>query len=152
MDTKDKDLHRSVAALSIRVLNVENIVSNIKNKPDRKIISIYAGIDGPIHANKKFNFGDGGGYYVMNFPGQILGISLVSLRTNTNHIEVWITVNNKLISYAILLNSGVTHTYHNYRTPPPIQVKAGDLISFISMSDNSTCINTLVSAVIELFL
>ncbi|VDH90992.1 Hypothetical predicted protein [Mytilus galloprovincialis] len=100
MDTKDKDLHRSVAALSIRVLNVENIVGNIKNKPDRKIISIYAGIDGPIHGNKKFNFGVGGGYYVMNFPGQILGISLVSLRTNTDIIAIKMIVNDKSTSYA----------------------------------------------------
>lgn len=152
MDTKDRDLRRSVAALTIRVLNVENIVGNIKNKPDRKIISINAGIDGSIHARQKFNFGDGGGgYYVMNFPGQILGISLVSLRTNSDNIDVMITVNNyKTYSYGISLSNGDTHSYHNFYTP--FEVKAGDIIGFVSESDNSTCINTLVSVIIELFL
>ena len=150
MDTKDKNLHRSVAALTITVLNVENIVSNIENKPDRKIISIYAGIDGPIHTYQKFNFGDGG-YYVMNFPGQILGISLVSLRTNSDNIDVMITVNNyKTYSYGISLSNGDTHSYHNFNIP--FEVKAGDIIGFVSESDNSTSINTLVSVVIELFL
>ncbi|CAG2207379.1 unnamed protein product [Mytilus edulis] len=143
MDTKDKNLHRSVAALSIRVLNVENIVGNIKNKPDRKIISIYAGIDGPIHGNKKFNFGVGGGYYVMNFPGQILGISLVSLRTSTDIIAIKMIVNDKSTSYKMSLDNGVTHGFNNFYTP--FEVKAGDLISFISMTNNYTCINTLVS-------
>lgn len=150
MDTKDKNLHRSVAALSIRVLNVENIVDNIKNKPDRKIISIYAGIDGPINRNKKFNFGVGGGYYVMNFPGQILGISLVSLRTSTDIIAIKMIVNDKSTIYKMSLDKGVTHGFNNFYTP--FEVKAGDLISFISMTNNYTCINTLVSVIIELFL
>ena len=150
-DTKDRDLQRGVAALNIRVLNIENIVTNIENKPDRKIISIYAGIDGPIHTNQKFNFGDGGGgYYVMNFPGQILGIGLVSLRTNTEDIAAMMTVNDEeTYSYGISLGVGI-HGYHNFDTP--FEVKAGDLISFVSKSDNSSCINTLASLVIELFL
>ncbi|CAG2197069.1 unnamed protein product [Mytilus edulis] len=145
MDTKDKNLHRSVAALSIRVLNVENIVSNIKNKPDRKIISIYAGIDGPIHGNKKFNFGDGGGYYVMNFPGQILGISLVSLRTSTDIIAIKMIVNDKSTSYKMSLDNGVTHGFNNFYTP--FEVKAGDLISFIN--DNATIYQNIGRTIVK---
>ncbi|CAG2207345.1 unnamed protein product [Mytilus edulis] len=145
MDTKDKNLHRSVAALSIRVLNVENIVSNIKNKPDRKIISIYAGIDGPIHGNQKFNFGDGGGYYVMNFPGQILGISLVSLRTSTDIIAIKMIVNDKSTSYKMSLDNGVTHGFNNFYTP--FEVKAGDLISFIN--DNATIYQNIGRTIVK---
>ena len=48
------------------------------------------------------------------------------------------------------LDNGVTHGFNNFYTP--FEVKAGDLISFISMTNNYTCINTLVSVVIELFL
>ncbi len=149
MSTKDRDLHRSVAGLTIRVLNVENIVSNIENKPDRKIISINAGIDGPIKSNQKFNFGDGGGYYVMNFPGQILGIGVVSLRTNTDDIVIKMIVNGGPSGRGISLG-GDAHSYYNFDVP--VEVKAGDIIGFVNKSANSACINTLVSAVIELFL
>lgn len=149
-DTKDKDLHRGVSALNIRVLNIENIVSNIANKPDRKIISIYAGIDGSIRTNQNFNFGDGGGIYVMSFPGQILSISLVSLKTNKDDISVTINVNGKEpYGYGISLGSNL-HGYYNFDTP--LKVDAGDMIGFVSKSNNSACINTLVSLTIELFL
>ena len=154
MDTKDKHLYKSVNTLNLRVLNIENIVSKIKNKPDRKIISIYAGIDGPLHINQKFNFGDGGEYYVMNFPGQILSIGLVSLRPNLLNVSASVTLHNikfpyeKEIGYGISL--GVrTHNYFNF--DKPFKVEAGDRIGFVSKSDNSDGINTLVSLIIEIF-
>lgn len=150
MNTKNKYLYNSVNAITLRVLNIENIVSNIKNKPNRKIINIYAGIDGSIHTNQKFNFGEGGGHYVMNFPGNILNISLVSLRTNRDNISVIATVNDyEPKGYGISLGSS-THGYLNF--DKPFKVKAGDIIGFVSKSDNSACINTLVSLIIEIFL
>jgi len=149
MDTKDKYLYNSVNTLNLRVLYIENIVSNIKNKPDRKIITIYAGIDGPIQTNQLFNFGDGGNFYLMNYPGQILSIGLVSLRTNNDGVSVIATVNDKDLGYGISLGSS-THGYFNFNIP--LKVEAGDIIGFVSKSDNSACINTLVSLIIEIFL
>lgn len=145
METANRDLRRNVAGLTIRVLNVEN-------KPDQKTISISAGIEGSIRANQKFNFGDGGGsYFVMNFPGRILGMSLVSLKTNVDDVAVMMTANNNdLYGYGMSLSGSAAHGYRNFDTP--FEVKAGDMIGFVSKSDNAACINTLVSAVIELFL
>ena len=149
-DNQNEHLQRGFSSLSIRVLNIENIVTNIKNKPDRKIISIYAGIDGPLRNNQQFRFGDGGGYYVMNYPGKILGIGLVSFRTNMEDVSVMMTVNNKeTYGYGISLGVGM-NGYHNFDTP--FEVKAGDLISFVSKSNNYSCINTLASLIIELLI
>jgi len=149
MDTKDKYLYNSVNILNLRVINIENIVSNIKNKPDRKIISIYAGIEGPISIDQKFNFSDGGGSFLLTYPGQILSISLVSIRTNSDNVFVNTTLNGKDIYSGISLSSK-THGYFSFNTP--FKVEAGDLIGFTSTVDNPGCINTLVSLIIEIFL
>jgi hypothetical protein len=57
--------------------HIENKVNNIK---DRKIINIYAGIEGPLEKNQFFSFGDGGNSFLLTHPGHILSFSLVSLR------------------------------------------------------------------------
>ena len=149
MEISNRYLRRSVAVLTIKVLNVKN---NFENTPDKTIISLNAGIEGPVHTNQRFDFGDGGGsYYVMNFPGQILGISLVGLRANADDLNVIITVNNnEQYGYGMGLRGSATNGYDNFNLP--LEVKAGDIIGFVSKSDNTACINTLVTAVIELFL
>ncbi len=149
MDTKDKYLYKSDNAINLRVLNIENIVSNIRNRPDRKIISIYAGIDGPISIDQKFSFSDGGGSFLLTYPGQILSISLVSIRSNSDNVFVNTTLNGKDIYSGISLSSK-SHGYFSLNTP--FKVEAGDLIGFTSTVDNPGCFNTLVSVIIEIFL
>lgn len=137
----------------IQVIHNNNnnlLYDKIEKLPDKKTISIFAGIDGPLKFNQMFNFGTGGNQYVMNFPGQILGISLHSLKTGKDDLTVLVSVNDNLTwQHGIELKD----SYYNYKNfDKPLKVEAGDRISFMSMSDSSLCINTLVSAVIELFL
>jgi hypothetical protein len=150
METKDKYLYNNINILTLRILNIESIVSNIRNKPDRKIITIYAGIDGPIKFDQAFTFGGGGDSFVLAYPGQILNISIVSLKTCDKGIAVNMVLNGKDRFPGILLEDKETHGYLEF--PEPIKVEAGDLIGFKSTGYNPECINTLASVIIEIFL
>ena len=101
INRKDRYLYNNANTLNLKILNIENKVNNIK---DRKIICIYAGIEGSLDKSQYFNFNAGGPYYPMNFPGEIIGISLVSMRSlpiKQNEVSVIIVHNNR---YLIMLN------------------------------------------------
>ena len=145
MGTKDKYLYNSANTLNLRVLDIENIVNNIK---DKKIMTIFAGIDGGIYRYQDFNFGEGGPYYAMNFPGNIISISLISIRNKNIDVSINIAINTtQQQGYGIELQNE-THGYYSFNTP--LKVKAGDVISVNSLSENLTCISTLVSLIIEI--
>ena len=100
-----------------------------------------------------FSFGNGGKEagvgYVMNFPGQILGIGLSSKRLKGD-VSVVVSINeNHQTGYDITLNI-VLRKHDNF--DKPLRVEAGDAIDFVCKSNNSTCVNTVVSMIIELFI
>ena len=150
INRKDIFLYKNSNALNLKLLNIENKVNHIK---DRKIISIDAGIEGPIEVNQLFNFGDGGNSFLLTYPGHILSVSLVSERTGNNEVNITIAFNNKIDSPGFILNSNETY-YHVVFGEffKPLTFKAGDLLSFKNINHNPGCINTLVSVIVELIL
>ena len=134
-------------------INHRLLYNKVENIPDKKIISICAESKGPLQNNEVFSFGNGGKEvgvgYVMNFPGQILGIGLSSKRLKGD-VSVVVSINgNHQTGYDITLNS-VLRKHDNF--DKPLKVEAGDAIDFVCKSNNSTCVNTVVSMIIELFI
>ena len=134
-------------------INHRLLYNKVENIPDKKIISICAESKGPLQNNEVFSFGNGGREvgvgYVMNFPGQILGIGLSSKRLKGD-VSVVVSINeNHQTGYDITLNT-VLRKHDNF--DKPLRVEAGDAIDFVCKSNNSTCVNTVVSMIIELFI
>ena len=135
------------------LLNHRLLVNKVDNIPDKKIITICAESKGALQKNKVFSFGNGGKEeevgYVMNFPGQILGIGVSSKRTKGD-VNIIIMVNGKSqAGYDISLNN-LLRKHNNFTTP--LKVEAGDVINFSSVSSNGSCDNTIASIIIELFI
>ena len=85
----------------------------------------------------------------MNFPGQILGIGLSSKRL-LGDVSVVVSINeNHQTGYGITLGSA-SRGYYNF--DKPLKVEEGDSINFVCKNNNNTCINTVASLVIELFI
>jgi hypothetical protein len=147
---KDIYLFKSSNTLNLKLLNIENKVNHIK---DRKIISVYAGIEGPLKANQLFNFGDGGNSFLMAYPGTILSFSILSARKPYNvKMRITIELNGKESpGFVLQFNETFNHAVfaNDFR---PLAFKAGDLLSFKSTTNNPECINTLVSVIVELIL
>ena len=121
--------------------------------PDRKIISIFAESKGTLQNDEVFSFGNGGKEvgvgYVMNFPGQILGIGLSSARLGGD-VSVVVSIDgNHQTGYGITLGSA-SRGYYNF--DKPLRVEAGDEINFVCEISNNTCVNTVASMIIELFI
>ena len=140
---------------TVREMHIDHrlLRNEVENIPDKKIISICAESKGPLQNNEVFSFGNGGKEagvgYVMNFPGQILGIGLSSKRLKGD-VSVVVSINgNYQTGYDITLNS-VLRKHDNF--DKPLKVEAGDAIGFVCKSDNSTCVHTVVSMIIELFI
>lgn len=135
-------------------VNHQLLYNKVENMPDKKLISIFAESKGPLQKNEVFSFGNGGREegvgYVMNFPGQILGIGLASKRTNTNDVSVVVSINgNPQAGYDISLNN-LLRKHDNFATP--LKVEAGDAIDFVCQVNNASCVNTVASMIIELFI
>ena len=135
-------------------LNHRLLYNTVDNMSDRKLISICAESKGPLQKNEVFSFGNGGREvgvgYIMNFPGQILGMGLSSKRTNTNDVSVVVSINgNPQAGYDISLNN-LLRKHNNFATP--LKVEAGDAIDFVCQTNNATCVNTVASMIIELFI
>ena len=125
----------------------------VEKIPDKNIISICAESKGTLQNNEVFSFGNGGKEagvgYAMNFPGQILGIGLSSKRLKGD-VSVVVSINgNHQTGYGITLNN-VLRKHNNF--DKPLRVEAGDAIDFVCKSNNSTCVNTVASMIIELFI
>ena len=140
---------------TVREMNIDHrlLYNKVENIPDKKIISICAESKGTLQDNEVFSFGNGGKEagvgYVMNFPGQILGIGLSSKRLKGD-VFVVVSINgNYQTGYGIMLNSALRG---HYNFDKPLKVEAGDAIDFICKSNNSTCVNTVVSMIIELYI
>ena len=140
---------------TVREMNINHrlLYNKVENIPDKKIISICAESKGTLQDNEVFSFGNGGKEagvgYVMNFPGQILGIGLSSKRLKGD-VFVVVSINgNYQTGYGIMLNSALRG---HYNFDKPLKVEAGDAIDFICKSNNSTCVNTVVSMIIELYI
>ena len=146
---KDIYLFKSSNALNLKLLNIENQVNHIK---DRKIICIYAGIEGPLKANQLFNFGDGGNSFLMSYPGTILSFCVLSVKPFD--VEVRITMcNNGKESAGFVLPFNETYRYGVFAEYfKPLVYKTGDLLSFKNTTDNPKCKKTLVSVIVELIL
>ena len=85
----------------------------------------------------------------MNFPGQILGIGLSSKRLGGD-VSVVVSIDgNHQTGYGITLGSA-SRGYYNF--DKPLKVEAGDAINFVCKSNNNTCVNTVASMIIELFI
>ena len=135
------------------IYNNRLLYSKVENIPDKKIISICAESKGTLQNNEVFSFGNGGKEegvgYVMNFPGQILGIGLSSKRLGGD-VSVVVSIDgNHQTGYGITLGSA-SRGYYNF--DKPLKVEAGDAIDFVCKSNNSTCVNTVASMIIELFI
>ena len=129
------------------------LYNKVENTSDKKLISICAESKGPLQKNEVFSFGNGGREvgvgYVMNFPGQILGLGLSSKRTKGD-VSVVVSINgNPQAGYDISLNN-ILRKHDNFATP--LKVKAGDAIDFVCQTNNATCVNTVASMIIELFI
>lgn len=143
IDTTNTNLHKSINILTLRVTNNENMIIINRNKTDRKIISIYATIDNTLETGQLFNFGDGGNYFLLTNPGEILYI-------NSDSISVNILINDIIYPPGLNLQNGTTHYYHEFDNP--IKFKAGDVLSFQNMGYSPKALNTMVSVIIELFI
>ena len=102
---------------------------------------------------KVFSFGNGGKEegvgYVMNFPGQILGIGLSSKRLGGD-VSVVVSIDgNHQTGYGITLGSA-SRGYYNF--DKPLKVEEGDAINFVCTITNHSCVNTVASMIIELFI
>ena len=150
INRKDIYLYKSSNTLNLKLLNIENKINQIK---DRKIICIYAGIEGPLKANQLFNFGDGGNSFLMSYPGTILSFSILSVRKPYD-VEMRITIElNGKESPGFVLHFNETFNHAVFADDfRPLAFKAGDLLSFKNTTDNPECINTLVSVIVELIL
>ena len=85
----------------------------------------------------------------MNFPGQILGIGLSSKRL-IGDVSVVVSINgNHQTGYGITLGSA-SRGYYNF--DKPLKVEEGDAIDFVCKSNNNTCVSTVASMIIELFI
>lgn len=134
-------------------VNHRLLYNKVDNMSDRKLISICAESKGSLQKNEVFGFGNGGREvgvgYVMNFPGQIIGVGLSSKRTKGD-VSVAIAINgNPQAGYDISLNN-ILRKHDNFATP--LKVEAGDAIDFVCQTNNATCVNTVASMIIELFI
>ena len=134
-------------------INHRLLYNKVENIPDKNIISIFAESKGALQNGEVFSFGNGGKEegvgYVMSFPGQILGIGLSSKRLIGDVFVVVSIDGNHQTGYGITLGSA-SRGYYNF--DKPLRVEAGDVISFVCMSNNSTCVHTVASMIIELFI
>ena len=140
---------------TVREMNINHrlLYNKVENIPDKNIISIFAESKGILQKNEVFSFGNGGKEegvgYIMNFPGQILGIGLSSKRL-LGDVSVVVSINeNHQTGYGITLGSA-SRGYYNF--DKPLKVEEGDSINFVCKNNNNTCINTVASLVIELFI
>jgi hypothetical protein len=149
INRKDIFLYKNSNALNLKLLNIENKVNHIK---DRKIINISAGIEGPLKLNQLFNFGDGGNSFLLSYPGRILNISLVSVRTGNKDVSITIVLNYK-DTPVIRVPSNEIYFYGDFpEFSESLTFKAGDLLRFKNIIPNPGCLNTLVSVIVELIL
>ena len=148
-------VYKNITSTDTKILNIENTVKKINDKPDRKIISITAGIKGPVQKEQLFIFSEGGmDHYVMNFPGQILGFSLigtgVGVRGINDNAHVLIRVRGLVkYGYGSVLNG--PYTFINFEEP--WKFEGGSVISFIINNVTNMEISSIqATAIVELFL
>ena len=151
------------------------LYNRVEKITDKQIITICAESKGSLQHNEVFSFGNGakeeGVGYAMNFPGQILGIGLSSKRSK-GYVIVVVSINgNHQTGYDITLDVGpsgkplgvevgdaldsdlpdiVLSKYRNFDNP--LKVEAGDTLNFVCQGSNNTCVNTVASMIIELFI
>ena len=143
------EMYNNFKNINFKFLEIENSIKEIKNKPDRKIISLVAGYSGPAHEGKNFIFSGGVKNFVMNFPGQILGLSLLSIKSNSKNIQVSTLINGyEKIGYGMDLSN--PYDFVNFKKP--LQFDAGNLIGFRFKNTNEGSLDTQLTAVVELFL
>ena len=87
----------------------------------------------------------------MNFPGQILGIGLSSVRLKgVLLVVVSINENHRTEYGKPLMLTDASSAYNNF--DKPLRVEAGDIINFVCKNNNSSCVRTVVSMIIKLFI
>ena len=148
LSDRHKNLQDKVRDMTVKTNLIDGKVNQFK-----KVISICAESKGPLQNNEVFSFGNGGRENecgcVMNFRGDILGIGLSSKRIKGD-VRVIIAINGiEQRGYEINLNN-LVRKHDNFDIP--LRFNAGDAIDFICKTDNSSCLNTVVSMVIELFI
>ena len=154
MHTELQNIHTELQN-TVREMNINHrlLYNKVANILDKNIISIFAESKGALQNGEVFSFGNGGKEegvgYVMSFPGQILGIGLSSKRLIGDVFVVVSIDGNHQTGYGITLGSA-SRGYYNF--DKPLRVEAGDVISFVCKSDNSTCVHTVASMIIELFI
>ena len=103
----------------------------------------------PVLHTKEKKFSGGVENFVMNFPGQILGLSLLSIKSNSKNIQVLTLINGyEKIGYGMDL----TNPYDFVNFKKPLQFDAGNLIGFRFKNTNEGSLDTQLTAVVELFL
>ena len=129
------------------------LYSKVEKIPDKKIISIFAESKGSLQNDEVFSFGNGSkeldAGYAMNFPGQILGIGLSSARLKGALLVVVSINENHRTEYGVMLTDA-SSAYNNF--VKPLKVEAGDIINFVCKNNNSSCVRTVASMIIELFI
>ena len=161
---KDENLKDEISVVSRRVSEAKNDISitkghiqditsrvlNIENTPNKKIISLSAGIEGDFNEFSLLKFTGGATEMPMIAQGQVLGMSLVCPRKRSE-ISVVMTLNyHTQHDYGINLDVNKQHHYRNFDTP--LKFNAGDMITFLSKSGNANGFGTTATAIIELFL
>ena len=147
------EVYKNINSTDTKILNIENTVKKIDEKPDRKIISIVAGIKGPVQKEQLFIFSEGGtDRYVANYSGKILGFSLICDEVGSrafDYIHVVIQINGLIQSgYGIVLNG--PYTFVNFGKP--LEFTSGSVISFINNITNKKISSVQATAIVELFL
>lgn len=150
---------------SMNIMNLNNtlLYEKVQNIPDRKIISIYTAYKGDVGKSRKIGFGENGSEveYIMNYPGQIIGMSARNSAPTADSIYITINVNDSL-KYRLNYDANI---YGNFETfYIPLKVEAGDAINFVIdakplISDalsvpweNASSVDIVISLIIELFL
>lgn len=138
----------------LRDLTINNhlLRNTVERLKDTLVISISAESKGALLENEIFSFGNGGresgAGYVMMRRGQILGISLSSIR-QSGEVSVGIAVNEKQLPGCEITLHTTPRKHDNFATP--FIVDAGSVINFVCKKGNATTENTVASLLIELF-
>ena len=147
--TRYNGLQEKLKELTINNHLLRNNVDNIK---DKLVISIYAESRGALVNDEVFSFGNGGkelgAGFVMMRRGQILGMSLASLREK-DIVSVGVSVDEKILPDCKITLNTTPRKHDNF--VKPFVVEAGSVINFVCIRGNATTVNTVASLLIELF-
>ena len=137
-----------------KVANLEHIYNELEQLSMNKksYITITAESKGSLKSGEIFSFGNAGKSaktgYVMMMNGIISKMSVCSDRS-TGDIKVQVFLNSsRLIGSLFQLKEGVLSDFRIF--DKPLNVTIGDIINFVTWSDNNTTINTVASVLIEL--